>query len=334
MKVERKHSMHGDLAMLSARSLAGLVGPDGRFIYKHDALLGHRLPGYNVVRHSGCVWGMNVTATECRQGRTVHRAARRAMDWLFGNSMVSIGASVGVVENGTIKLGANALAILALVSSPDFSSRDRALVIGLCNYIRNQKRRDGDFFHQRNAATDRVEEFHSDYYTGEALFALLQASEILSDQDQFKWSEATLCRLLGAGNGIEQQSHWMMYAVEACHRRFPRRRFIDYADRLVDQILQRPWYRLREQCTPIACRTEAMLTYLRMSSTENNDIWRRKRLRDVWAAIEHNLHLQLRDWLPGGLFREGAGSNVVRIDYLQHNMLSLLYRSAGSPRYS
>ena len=324
-------SKYGDLATLSARCLASLVGQDGKFVYRQDALLGHRLSGYNLVRHSACAWAMNVTATELRRGQTVHRAARRAMDWLVSNSIVPIGPwSLGVVENETIKLGANALAILALVSLPDFSSHDRALVVGLCNYIRSQKRRDGNFFHQRKVTTDKIKDFHSSYYTGEALFAMLVASDVLLDEEQYKWSEATLRDLIGIGYGINQQSHWMMYAVEACHRRFPRREFLEYADRLVDQILQRPWYRLRKQCTPIACRTEAMLLYLRMWSSGTNEIWRCSHARDVRAAIDQNLHLQLRDWLPGGLFREGAGSNVInRLSSAQYAELFVPFDSVA-----
>jgi hypothetical protein len=321
-------SRYSHLAQVSARCLANLVGEEGKFIYKHDALLGRRLPGYNIVRHCGCVWAMNVTATECRDEQKVYHAARRAMNWVASSAIIPIGShGLGVVENETIKLGANALAILALISLPDFSSRDHALVVGLCDYIRNQRRSDGDFVHQRSATTGKIKDFRSSYYTGEALFATLAASEILSDQDQFKWSEATLRGLVRTGYGVEQQSHWMMYAVEACYKRSPKTVFIEYADRLADQILHHPWYRRREQCTPIACRTEALLAYLRMSSNTANESSRHKRVRDVWAAVEQNLVLQLRDWLPGGMFREGAGSNVVRIDYLQHNMMSFFYRS-------
>lgn len=318
-------SLHGDsleVARASARCLAGLVRPDGRFLYKYDPVLGQARPSYNIVRHSGCVWALNLAAAGISPSPDVLKAARRAMRWVTENAVVPTGpSSAGIAEQGIIKLGANALAIVALVSFKDFSPDDEQLVVALCNHIWAQQRPDGDFIHKRDAATGGEKFFRSDYYTGEALFAVLSASERLADKEQFDRARDTLIVLIGRGYGVEQQSHWMMYAAEACYRLSPDSLLLTYAERIVDSILDRRDYRLHERSTPIACRTEALLSYLRMASGRRGTGNRPLR---AWNAIGENLALQLRDRLPGGAFCGGANDREVRIDYLQHNLIAFL----------
>jgi hypothetical protein len=253
-------------------------------------------------------------------------AGRRAMSWLIRYALVARGNDgFGVAEDGIIKLGANALAVLALLSMRDFCGQDMEIVAGLADYMWKQQVDNGDFLHKRSVATGAGQPFRSLYYTGEALFALLLASERLNKPDQFRRATTTLKTLIGCGYGFEQHSHWMMYAVEAHYRTAPDSMLQAYAEQMVDEILKQPYYRERQCCTPIACRTEALLAYLRMSRVVID--WQHQRLFRVQHAVEQNLALQLRDRLPDGAFRKGADSNEVRIDYLQHNLLTLLQYS-------
>ena len=312
-----------EVARTAAWCLAGLVRPDGRFLYKYDPILGQARIGYNIVRHSGCVWALNLASAELSPSPNVRRAARRAMDWVTGNMVVATGPSAaGIAEEGIVKLGANALAVVALVSFRNFSPYDKQLVVALCNHIWAQQRPDGDFIHERNALTGEEKPFRSDYYTGEALLATLLASERLADTEQFDRARAMLITLIGRGYGIKQQSHWMMYAAETCNRLRPDVRFVNYAERIVDDILGRREYRLYERSTPVACRTEALLSYLRMAS-DLSEVG--SRASHAWNAIEQNLALQLRDRLHSGAFRGGADDGQVRIDYLQHNLIAFLW---------
>jgi hypothetical protein len=311
------------LAVQSAGRLASLVQPDGRFVYKRDAISGLPKAGYNIVRHSGCVWAINLVAKEVELGREANEAARRAMNWLASNKIISRGdRKLCVADKGVIKLGANALAVLALLSLSDFSSNERELVVGICEYIRSQRARN-DFVHKRSLVGN-PHKFRSEYYTGQALFALLVASESLPDIDCFTWSRVALKDLLLSGYGLAEQSHWMMYAVEACQRVAPEEMLVDYAVRMADGIVRRPFYRRQQRCTPIACRTESLLCCLRILSSAPNT----ERLRSqIGIAIDHNLRLQLRNYLPGGDFIRDTNSDEIRIDYLQHNLLSLFFRS-------
>ncbi len=319
--------IHGDslqLALISARRLLQLIKPDGTFTYRYDYILRQQQPGYNILRHCGCVWALNLS--EQVGELTVGEGVQRAMNWLAAKRMVpSRQAGLCVEEGGNTKLGGNALAILALVSRSDFSRRDRELIKGLCAHIWMQSREDGDFIHRRNIHTGEAEAFRSDYYTGEALFALLSAAYKLSDKHQAARAQNALLGLVATGYGISEQSHWMMYAVEVCHRHALNANLVSYAEQLVDNIISLPSYRAEHRCTPIACRTEALLAYLRMLPPGERRV--QDRALRAWRTIEENLVLQLRDRLPDGAFRKGADSSEVRIDYLQHNLTALLGHS-------
>jgi hypothetical protein len=309
------------LAIGSARRLAQLVKTDGRFAYRYDAHLRQEWPGYNVLRHAGCIWALNL-ADQVRPSRFAE-PARLAMNWLIASRMTSSEHGICIEENGNIKLGSNALAILALVSFSEFSEMDRQLVIGLSNYVRAQLNGNGTFIHKRDARTTAIVPFRSDYYDGEALFALLVAATRLGASDQMQFALSALSAHVRQGLGIEQQSHWMMYAVEAGYKISPDPIYVAYADRLIERMLLDKGYRDSENITGIACRTEAFLCYLRMFELLPG------RIVDVLASdafrtIEENITLQLSARLPDGAFRRGLSSSEVRIDYLQHNLISLL----------
>src|SRR5208283_1066321 len=106
--------IHGDslqLALISARRLLQLIKPDGTFTYRYDYILRQQQPGYNILRHCGCVWALNLS--EQVGGLTVGEGVQRAMNWLAAKRMVpSRQAGWCVEEGGNTKLGGNALAIL------------------------------------------------------------------------------------------------------------------------------------------------------------------------------------------------------------------------------
>jgi hypothetical protein len=310
-----------DLAIQSTRRLTSLVQQDGKFIYKRDAISGLPLTGYNVLRHCGCVWAINLVAKEFRLGLEANQAARRAMVWLARNKIISLReGELCVADNGVIKLGGNALAVLALLTLSDFTLDDKEIIIGLCKYIHSQCT--GVTFVHKRSITGEPHKFTSQYYTGQALFAVLAAGESLSDMDYFKWSRRTLKELLPSGFGLVQQCHWMMYAVDVCHRVVPEKFLTDYAARMADGIVERPFYRSPRRSTSIACRTEALLSCARVLSSEAEGECRLPQIKD---AITKNLRLQLRDRLPNGDFRNGVDGKEIRVDYLQHNLLSFFF---------
>jgi hypothetical protein len=315
------------VAQAAANRLAGLVKPDGSFLYCYHAGRGVERPDYNILRHAGSIWSLAEASRHLPLGRHAGDAAQRGLLWLVGQRLLPLTPGlICVVEDGKIKLGGSALAALAIMSYLDtdwprpseHSTRLEKVADALCAYLLSQATPDGDFVHKRDAATFAVEPFRSEYYTGEALFALLSALRRQPHQTPLHVARDLLHGLAGRGYGVEQQSQWMMYAAETAWTIRPDAALLSYMDDVVDNILDVPLYRARQCSTPVACRSEALLCALRT--------WRRAglegqpRFAQVEREVAFNLSLQFMDYLPDGAFRRGFGRNKVRIDYIQHNL--------------
>ncbi len=327
----------GDIATQSVRHLLGLVGPQGRYVYAHPLNSpGTPLPGYNYLRHCGTTWFLCKAVVELGLA-------------LDGEDRARLSAAVGFVterlaeppwkegflprlclpEEGSVKIGANGLALLMLHEHAAAMKRlgaeqaQPALTLTIArleNYILSQAGQN-DFIHKRRLSDGMIEPFHSDYYTGEVLFGLARGGRFTPQVAQL------FGRLMESGYGIGVQSHWMCYA--ACES-FKRRlmepsKSGPYIARLVAAIVGDTAYRSRKQSTPIACRTEALLRFLQAE--------RRAALlgfgfdpglvRAARQAAEENLALQL-GWHDAGQFHKGDGDLTVQIDYVQHNATAFL----------
>jgi hypothetical protein len=329
------------IAQTAANRLAGLVKPDGSFLYQYHADHYIERPGYNILRHAGSIWSLAEAARYLPLGRHVGDAARRGLFWLVEHRLLPAATGViCVVEDGEIKLGGSALAILAILSYLDAgwpclaedATRLEEVADGLCAYLLSQVTVDGDFVHKRDAASFAIEPFRSEYYTGEALFALLTALRRQPDRTPLEAARDLLHGLIGRDYGVAQQSHWMMYAAETAWTSRPEDALLAYMDKVVDNILDVPLYRARHCSTPIACRSEALLCALRTWRCAGLD--GRPRFAHVLREIEINLSLQIMDYLPDGAFRRGVGRQTVQIDYIQHNLSAFLgYSQLQSQRH-
>jgi hypothetical protein len=311
-----------ELARRTAFRLAELVRSDGKFIYKYDPTSMKMIHGYNVLRHSGCIWALNVSEQAGLAGP--RRTSRLAMNWLIANRLLPRQESgLCVVSKGSIKLGGNALAILALNSFSDFSKSDEELVRALCLYIWSQLNSDGSFVHKRDEKTNEILPFRSFYYDGEAIFALLSAAQRFSDQEQTNRVRDVLLTHVRQGCRLDQPNHWMMYAIETCQKLAPPHRALTgYANTLATHLVEDTSYRSSTHSTMIACRSEALLSYLRISLANSEPD--KAKLKAVWQTINENLRIQLDAMLPDGGFRQYAHRGPVRIDYLQHNLTTLI----------
>lgn len=312
-----------DIALFSATRLAMLIKPDGRFVYRYDGRTKAPGRGYNLLRHAGCIWSLNLMAQAAPgAAAAISEASRRAMTWLIRERIVaSPQGGLAVVEDGAVKLGANALALLALLSLPEVmgSSATAQVAQGLVRAMLthwNDER--GDFDHKWDLETGEAHRFRSDYYTGEALLALVAYYEAVRDERILDMVQQIILAYRTVRYGVAQQSHWMAYALEALHRHRPNDALIDYGTRIMRDILDKPVYRGRQRSTPIACRSEALLAFVTMArraGTVSTDL-----LLEIHRALVENLRMQAQYLLPDGGFRIGHEGFEVRIDYLQHNL--------------
>jgi hypothetical protein len=165
------------------------------------------------------------------------------------------------------------------------------------------------------------------YYTGEALLALLALYRLTKEE---KWLNAVRdieTDLAPEDYGVKEQSHWMLYSLEFLSQFEASPLYFQHAEKIVRHILDNPEYLSWERSTPIACRSEGLLAFLRMKLPETADKNTSLRERCI-RQVQYNLDKQLTFRLPDGSFIRGGNdrrNNEVRIDYIQHNISSLLH---------
>lgn len=319
-----------DTATTGARFLAGIVDGKGKFRYRFDAESQRDASGYNILRHAGSVWAICDVYHEIPIAE-IRASSARAATFLL-NEYLRFPEdlhSACIVEEDKIKLGGNALAVLAFIGVAGLT--DDPLLIDLssrlASYITSNRGEDGDFLHKRYYSSGKRSAFRSMYYTGEALLALLELHAVSEDSTWLRDVLEVEARLAESSYGAKEQSHWMLYALDRLVHFETDKVFFHHAAAIVENILDVPDYLSWERSTPIACRTEGLLAFLRMSDTLG--VSRKGRLqRRCFDRVETNLELQLQFRRPDGSFVRGGHDrrkSEVRIDYVQHNVSAFLH---------
>ncbi|HEY0919171.1 hypothetical protein [Devosia sp.] len=339
-----RRDIAGEIVGSCVAHLFSLLGSNGKFTYAHRQFAPEEArEGYNLLRHCGTVWFM------CK-------AIRSLAIELTPQQRQSLAAALGYIRSKTkeppwaagllptlcmtskdvVKLGGVGLAALMIRESAALGQIDEASLaalypegpelhcIRLENYIVAQLN-GHDFFHKRVFTTGEILPFESDYYTGEALFALMRSPR------RVPRVRTVMEQLLDRGYGLPQQSHWMAYAACAALRAdyCDAATVLTYIERLIDRIISDPSYRQRQESTPIACRTEALVEILQ---AHRQVAWLGRHLAPTLvdaarATVVENLTLQLR-YYGEGQFKKGRDSDKVQIDYIQHNGAAFLGWSA------
>jgi DUF1680 family protein len=318
-----------EVARSGAVCLAGLVKKDGSFNYRYDSQSGGLLAGYNVLRHAGAVWSMlDVYRSVADAG--VLEGGRKAIHHLLDSYLRFFRScnNACICEDNKIKLGGNALSILALLSLYELTGERFLLSIAeqLGHFITSQRTKSGELVHKRYFESGKISDFHSLYYTGEGLLALLALYQATGEKS---WLDAVLAMesvLAIEEYGVEEQSHWMLYTLELLANFHLSPECYCHAEKIVLHILDHPEYLHWQRSTPIACRSEGLLAFLSMPRPDGIDD--KKLNKRCLLQVKENLKLQLDFRLSDGSFVRGGNDqrrNEVRIDYIQHNISSFLH---------
>lgn len=316
---------HAEIARSGARHLAGLVQRNGRFTYRYASSNGQPMGGYNLLRHSGAIWSLAQTARILGDLDDVTDAARGALSWLLSKRVVRVRDALCVAGKRGAKLGGAALAILACLEVNRIHADPELVRVarGLGRFLVLLRRDDGDFDHKIDLNDGEVSPFRSDYYTGEALFALAQLHEATGEDAWLDLALDSIMALDARDYGVAEQSHWMLYALDAVFRHRHEPECLIYAEKIVRNILDVPDYREAGRSTPIACRTEGFLAFMRMTAASGSST-HRSLAASALDAIVTNLGMQARFRHSSGAFVRGVNCDEVRIDYIQHNISSFL----------
>jgi hypothetical protein len=340
-------------ARLGGDYLTRVVLPEGRFVYSYSPETDSEEGGYNMVRHAGTVYAM-LDLWRTTRGPELLAAAERALDYLlecivpFGREDDGLRA---VAFDGTLKLGSAALAALALAEHCRATGARTHLPAaqGLCRYLRASQRPSGEFLHQREYPSGKPRDFVSDYYSGEALFALTRVYSLDRDPGWLDAAESGARYLIETRDGARPEAeilhdHWLLYALNELHRERPLPLYAEHALRIARAILPQQNRAPLEpahlgshydppRSTPTATRTEGLLAAHELALRAGRSEEARAILEAAALGARFQLETQvvpergLRVRNPGralGGFTRSLADLEIRIDYVQHNVSALI----------
>lgn len=226
------------LALIRSGSefLARQVQKDGRFIYGHFPCFGREIPTYNALRHASSVYSM-LEAWELTRSAPLMAAIERALDYLTEKLIRHYPRPEGgtpaftVDINDEIKLGANAVSLLALVKYDELTGDERhrplmeALALGISQM---QDAATGKFTHVLNAADlSPREAFRIIYYDGEAAFGLMRLYGLTRAPRWLAIVEKAFDHFLAADHW-KAHDHWLSYCANELTRYRPEEKYFRF----------------------------------------------------------------------------------------------------------
>ena len=334
--------------------LARSVLPDGRFIYSYQADRDRINSGYNILRHFGTIFAMLEVYEHTGQKEILDSALRafRHLENSFYKDNLK-GIPVGkIVEKGYMKLGGNALALLAMTKYTSLTGDKRFLkdMEMLARWMVLTQGEKGNFtIHKQSYPGGRISDFMSSYYPGEAIFSLVrlygvQANPLWLDTAEKAARYLILERDRGKSSSRLPHDHWLLYGLNELFRLRPEQIYLDHAFRIADGIvasqnLDPPYpdwrgsYYKPPRSTPTATRSEGLMAAYRLARDHGQQERAERYLEAVERGITFQLSTQILDesafHFPDPLhamggFRESLTGSEIRIDYVQHNLSSII----------
>ncbi|OWV30903.1 UDP-N-acetylmuramoyl-tripeptide--D-alanyl-D-alanine ligase [Halomonas campaniensis] len=232
----------GELIARSTRFLGKQVSQDGHYVYGYFPCFDRRINTYNVLRHASSTYALLEGYEACADQRLLNDGQldliRQQILWalsgLCSQFIIHRQGAAYVVDTGdVIKLGANAVAILALVKYHQvtgdgcYADLADALALG----IARMQEADGSFVHVLNAADLSVKEkTRIIYYDGEAAFALMRLYDHTRNRH---WLDCVVKAFdYFIANGHEKaHDHWLAYCSNELVSHRPERKYFAFAVR-------------------------------------------------------------------------------------------------------
>ncbi len=157
---------------------------DGEWLYRYDADADRNLGGYNTTRHAGLTFSLYSAADAGLAGAL--QAADLGSVWLR-ERVIEAGGGVAVDEPGAsaVPIGASALWVVALGERRLVTGENihDELLVGLGRFLESQIEPSGAVSERWDRGSDRlVSGAYSEFFTGEAYFALARLERILPGQ--------------------------------------------------------------------------------------------------------------------------------------------------------
>lgn len=287
----------------SAGFLARQVKDSGQFIYGHFPCFGREIPAYNSLRHASSVYAM-LEAWELTRDDALLAAIRRALDYLTGTlirryaqpdgTMLAYNVDVG----DEIKLGANAVSLLALVKYDELTqdTQYRPLMDELAlGVARMQDPVDGSFVHVLDANDLTVRHaFRIVYYDGEAAFGLMRLYGLTRDARWLAIVEKAFEHFIAAQHW-KHHDHWLSYCANELTLHKPDEKYFRFGAQNIAGYLD--FILTRETTFPtlleLSLAFEAMLGRIHAHHPDMRHVLEGLDLETFRRALHHRAHYLL-----------------------------------------
>ena len=328
---------------------------DGSFVYEYDPVTGDESSSYNILRHAGTAYSL-IDLYEATGDKRYLTAGEKALVYL-NNQIIpcpGIPDAACVEEGDEIKLGGNALAILAfaeyqlVTGSTDYLSQAQHLA----RFMVSTQSPDGEFsVHKIDSSDGSADDFESGYYPGEAIFALARLHDV--DHDPV-WTDTAhkaahwLIEVRDANVATPNlnHDHWLLYGLNELYTDRADEAYLAHARRITESIAaiqhhnevgdKADWnggFYNPPRSTPTATRSEGLGAAYELFTKAGDEAYATIAKGVMKKALEFELRTQFTksqlvsldaDVTAAGGFHESLDEYPIRIDYVQHNISALL----------
>lgn len=231
---------------LATKYLVQAIDIDGKFRYSYNPLKNKSSKKYNILRHSGSIYAM-LDSYRYLKNDLLKEKINQSMLYLLNQIetvMIDNQSVLAVVEDNEIKIGGNALAVLAIAEYITVMDDNRWLPIAqkLAHFIHLSQLPNGDFIHKWRFPELSKTNFISEYYPGEAVYALIKLYHIDHNKDWLDVSRKAIDYLIhvrDVGKTIDEliHDHWLLYGINELSQYYDSDSYVNHVIKIVNSII-------------------------------------------------------------------------------------------------
>lgn len=337
-----------------------VVQSSGKFIYSFLPDLNKREKRYNILRHAGTVYSM-VETYELMPDKKLLEEIKQTIEYLIGKVKpweVNSKKVKVVVERDTMKVGGNALAIVALAKYTEVT-KDQSyvpLMQELASWFGEIKKENGDFLvYKQTYSTGEMSSFISGFYPGESILSLTRLYQIDKNEQWLDVAEDTAQYLInirdkGKTHDTIAADHWLLYALNDLYRYRKKDIYLNHSFFIAEAIMRKQIVDSKQNekyligsyrtdsgrsmgSTPVACRSEGLGATYRLAKDYGYNEIADKIIESIKLGVQYQLQMQFRPetvmyFKRPNLVLGAVNANLrkyqLQNDYTQHNISSFI----------